>query len=211
MEIIFISDMHTRHQTFTPSLQNGGDVIVCCGDITDMGTEQELRKFVAWYDALPFTYKIVIAGNHDFIFEQSPSLARHILNDTGIIYLENTEVVIDGLKFYGSPVTSNFNNWAFNKNYGAEIQHYWDKIPPDTDILITHGPPLGILDCSRQGLHLGCAILKEAVRKIKPVVHAFGHIHEGYGTVSNEDIYYVNAALLNERYQPVHKPISVQI
>jgi len=211
MDIIFISDTHTRHNAFTPILKNGGDVIVCSGDITSMGEEQELKKFAEWYDALPFKYKLLVAGNHDFIFEQTPSLAKRILKDTGIIYLENSEVVINGLKFYGSPVTSNFNKWAFNKNSGTEIKQYWNKIPVDTHVLITHGPPLGILDRSSQGIHLGCDTLKDAVLNIKPNIHAFGHIHEGYGTASKDGVYFINAALVNERYQPVNKPIAVKI
>lgn len=211
MEIIFISDTHTKHKMFTPYLQRGGDIIVCCGDITGMGGVEELRKFAAWYGALPFTHKLLVAGNHDFILEQTPSLARRILKNTGIIYLENKETVIDGLKFYGSPVSSHFNNWAFNKKHGLEIKQYWDKIPLDTDILITHSPPLGILDGNSEGLHLGCDMLRDTVRNIKPTIHAFGHIHEGYGTLSKDGTYYINAALLNEKYQPVHKPISVSI
>lgn len=211
MEIVFISDTHTKHKMFTPYLQGGGDIIVCCGDVTGIGVEEELHKFAAWYAALPFTYKIIVAGNHDFVFEQSPSLAKRILHDAGIIYLENSEVIIEGLKFYGSPVTTNFNNWAFNINRDDAIKACWDKIPADTDILITHGPPLGILDRSSQGLHWGCSLLRHAVAHISPTIHAFGHIHESYGTIKRNGTQYINAALLNEQYQPVHKPIRMNM
>ena len=211
MDITFISDTHTKHKSFSQVLNKGGDVIVCCGDVTSTGEEAELKKFADWYDALPFTYKILIAGNHDFIFEQRPTLARRILGDKSIIYLENEEVMIDGLKFYGSPVTPLFNNWAFNKQRGAEIKSYWDKIPADTDVLITHGPPFRILDAISLGLHVGCETLKETVFRIKPNIHAFGHVHEAYGTKNTEGIYFINASLVNEKYQPVNKPVTVNI
>ena len=211
MEITFISDTHTKHNTFTGRLQKGGDVIVCCGDITSMGEEEDLSRFVAWYDRLPFLHKILIAGNHDFIFEQRPSQTRRLLKPTGIIYLENEAVLIDGIKFYGSPITPFSNNWAFTRHRGAEIQWYWDQIPGDTQVLITHGPPLGILDKISRGPHVGCEQLLDGVRRIKPVIHAFGHVHEAYGTKAKEGTYYINASLVNEKYQPVHQPVTVSL
>ena len=211
MEITFISDTHTKHKSYTSRLQKGGDVIVCCGDITSMGEEHDLIKFAAWYDSLPFQYKILIAGNHDFIFEQRPSQAKRILKPTGITYLENEAILIDGVKFYGSPITPYFNNWAFTRHRGMEIKRCWDLVPADTQVLITHGPPLGILDKISRGPHVGCETLLETVQNIKPVIHAFGHVHEAYGTKTKEGTYYINASLVNEKYQPAHQPVTVSL
>src|SRR5579875_1559304 len=170
MNITFISDTHNKNAFFTHYLKEGGDVIVCCGDITNKGEEPELIRFIKWYDQLPFRHKILIAGNHDFIFEQAPTVAQRLLKATNIIYLQNEATTIDGIKFYGSPITPYYFNWAFNRHRGEEIKKYWDKIPADTNVLITHGPPYGILDKTTKGINAGCAELLKVVQRIKPQI-----------------------------------------
>lgn len=206
MDIAILSDTHSKHAGFTKWLAGGGDVLVCCGDVTGNGEETELKKFADWLQKQPFTHKIVVAGNHDTIFEQSPSLSKKILKEKNIIYLENSEVVIEGIKFYGSPVIPVFLNRAFNKQRGAEIRSYWDKIPTDTDVLITHCPPYGILDKTIDGYQAGCKDLLKKVYAIKPKVHCFGHIHEGYGFVCKDDICFINSCLLNHHFKPANRP-----
>jgi Icc-related predicted phosphoesterase len=85
--------------------------------------------------------------------------------------LENSSVLVNGLKIYGLPITPYFLGMAFNKRRGDEIKKVWKKIPSDTDIPITHGPPFGILD-----KNVGCEELLAKVIKVKPKLHVFGHI-----------------------------------
>jgi Icc-related predicted phosphoesterase len=124
----------------------------------------------------------VIAGNHDRLFE-SHSIPTHDLITNGI-YLGDSGVELDGVKFCGSPVQPPFNNWTFDVERGEAIRRHWDKIPMKTDVLVTHGPPFGILDQSRpMTTHLGCEELAKVVDKIAPRLRLFGHIHGGHGRV----------------------------
>lgn len=171
----------------------------------------EIVDFNDWLGSLPHRHKVVIAGNHDLLFESYPEMARGRLNSA--IYLENSGTEILGLKFWGSPVQPTFHNWAFNVDRGAAIRRYWKKIPPDTDVLITHGPPFGTLDKTDiLGPHLGCEDLTKAVLQIKPKLHVFGHIHGGHGQEINKSgTLFVNAAVLNERYVHTHAPIVIEL
>jgi hypothetical protein len=117
--------------------------------------------------------------------------------------LENSGVTIDNIRFWGSPYSPEFLDWAFMYHRGSGAR-YWDLIPLDLDVLITHGPPFGILDQIAPGeMHLGCEELLKAVEEKKPRVHLFGHIHGGAGTFENEVTRFANAAHLNERYRPL--------
>ena len=116
-------------------------------------------------------------------------------------------MVIDGVKFYGSPWQPWFYDWAFKFERGPEIRAKWDLIPEDTDVLITHGPLFGIGDLTAHGDQAGCHDLLEVVEKIKPAIHIFGHIHEGYGVTSNGVTTFINASICDHLYQPVNPPI----
>ena len=98
----------------------------------------------------------------------------------GIIYLQDSEVIIEGFKFYGSPYTPAFNDWYFMKKRD-KLHEIWQKIPEDTNVLITHGPPKGMLDLSedRDGKLEICGdkALFKRVMIIKPKYHLFGHVH----------------------------------
>jgi Icc-related predicted phosphoesterase len=118
-------------------------------------------------------------------------------------YLENTGVTIDGVSFWGSPYTPEFLHWAFMYRRGRDAKQYWNQIPAGLDVLVTDGPPYGILDQTAPGEeHLGCVELLKAVKAKKPKVHIFGHIHGGAGTFENGDTRFINAAYLNEQYRP---------
>jgi Icc-related predicted phosphoesterase len=203
MIIDCISDLHCSY----PELE-GGDLLIVSGDFTFTGTVQEISKFNYWLEYQKYKYKIVIAGNHDLMFEDDPGLARSLLT-SATHYLNDDECEIEGLKFWGSPITPWFNDWAFNR-YSWNIGRHWDWIPSKIDILITHGPPFGILD-TMDGKHLGCPLLLEKVKKVKPKYHIFGHIHEGYGTYEEDGIKFINAALMNGQYKFVNKPIRIEL
>ena len=117
MKITFISDTHNKHNHLTSNAYNNilgsGDVLVHAGDCTSMGKSHEITNFLNWFGMTDFKHKIFIAGNHDFGFEMHTDIAEEF-KEKGIIYLFDTEVVIDGVKFYGSPWQPEFYDWAFN-------------------------------------------------------------------------------------------------
>lgn len=199
MRLILISDTHGRHDQIE-SLP-AGDVLICAGDFMNSGlAPEEVISFNHWLSKQPIKHRVVCGGNHDRLFQKTPELALRFL--TNATYLENTGVTIDGVSIWGSPYTPEFLNWAFMYPRGAAANQYWDQIPAGLDVLITHGPPYGILDQTMSGEeHLGCAELLKAVQAKKPKVHVFGHIHGGAGAFENGDTRFINAAYLNERYQ----------
>ena len=117
-------------------------------------------------------------------------------------------------KFWGSPITPTFLDWFFMAERGEEIRRYWNLIPKDTGVLITHGPPMGILDWVPRTYgehHIGCLDLFDIVTHIKPKLHIFGHIHYSCGKQKLQDTTFINASCINEEYEVVNKPIVVNI
>lgn len=186
------------------------DVIIHSGDV-DVRTLSEFMRFATWYSTLNHPYKILVAGNHDFFIEKASDLVKSICQEMGIIYLENTQVIINGIKIYGSPIVPEFYNWAFMKKRGDEIARIWDKIPHGLDILITHGPPMGIMDIGYGEVHGGCEDLLARVKEIKPKYHLFGHFHKGYGTITQDGITFINSAIVNDDYNIVREPHIFEI
>ena len=132
------------------------------------------------------------------------------------VYLEDESLTIEDpefsrpIKFYGSPWQPEFCNWAFNTPR-HEMYIHWEKIPSDTDILITHGGPEEILDINNQGEVCGCASLRHYVDNIKPLIHVFGHIHEGYGVLTRNGTTFVNASTCTRLNIPLNKPIVISL
>jgi Icc-related predicted phosphoesterase len=189
MKIVCISDTHARHHlTVVPD----GDILVHGGDITRHGSLEDVESFDLWLGTLPHKHKVMICGNHDFCFQKQPAEARGRI--TNAIYLEDSGCEIEGLSFYGSPWQPWFFDWAFNLPRGEALAEMWAKIPLGVDVLITHGPPQGILDETNRGESVGCRDLLERVLKIKPRLHVFGHIHEAAGRLKIEDTIFVNAS-----------------
>lgn len=208
MQITFISDTHGLHHQLDLT---GGEVLVHAGDVSSRGTEEEIIAFLNWFAKQKYTHKIFIAGNHDWFFERkSPEYIQGILPDS-VIYLNDSGVTIQGVIFWGSPVQPTFYNWAFNRERGAEIDKHWQLIPTDTTVLITHGPPMGILDKTISGQAVGCEALTTRVQQIEPKIHVFGHIHEAYGTQTIGETLYINASVLDFKYKMVHQPVDVTI
>lgn len=211
MKLCIISDTHGKHKHLKLP---DADMIIHCGDFTSVGREHEVRNFMKWYSKLDqYKYKIIIAGNHDWLFERNSSLAKTYIPEN-VIYLEDNEIIIDGIKFYGSPVQKPFLNWAFNRSE-AVLERHWKAIPSDVDVLITHSPPYGIGDYVSNYYSDGCqgspSLYMEIVKRIKPKISTFGHIHEGYGIKVIDDITFINASNLNGDYFCVNPPIIVEI
>ena len=212
-KITFISDTHNKHKHLTSkgmgNILGSGDILVHAGDCTSMGHKHEINGFLDWFSNTDFKHKIFIAGNHDFGFEQQTDIDQEY-KDKGVIYLFDKDVTIDGIKFYGSPWQPEFHDWAFNLPRGEELAAKWEKIPDDVDILITHGPAYGILDYAPIGGHVGCEELYRKIVEVKPKIHVCGHIHDGYGQKTMGGIEFLNASVLDDRYEHAHKPIVVE-
>ena len=150
MRILQISDTHNRHQLLTS--MPAADVLIHCGDFTDMGTEEEVLDFLNWYISLPYPHKIFIVGNHDLCLWEAESL-----------------------------------------------------IPKGVDVLVTHEPPIMILDESNN-THWGNSPLRSHVMRTKPKYHLFGHVHSAYGIEKHEDIVFSNGSSLDDYYEVCHSP-----
>ena len=214
MKITFISDTHTMHNELNGQLP-GGDLLIHSGDIMNSGyKKQEIHDFCKWFEAQDYTHKIFIAGNHDRMFEDHPLESNTIVNNYDVTYLQDDEDIIDGVKIYGSPWQPWFYDWAFNLPKGGPgLYSKWEAIPKDTGILVTHGPPQDHLDVSgppHNEPHLGCAMLRVKVDAQPPKIHVFGHIHGGYGYKFHNGTHFFNASVLNERYDQVNEPITIE-
>lgn len=181
MNIWHISDTHTYHWLL--SIPENIDMVIHTGDCSNPRdpyiNEKQVRDFLTWYHSLPIKYKIYVAGNHDTSIEKG-LVDKQTFNDLGIIYLENEDVVIEGIKIWGSPHTPTFGDWAFMKARN-KINSVWEHIPDDADIIAVHGPPKGIMDLSysRENVleYCGCNALKKKVLSIQPKLFLSGHIH----------------------------------
>lgn len=208
LKICVISDTHGEHgELVIPQC----DILVHCGDSTSLGKEHSVVEFLNWFSSLEqCKNKVFIAGNHDFFFERKVEYAKTLIPEN-VFYLEDSVIEIEGIKFYGTPVTPVFHNWAFNKTE-EQLTDYWKDIPEGIDFLITHGPPLGILDVSPwTKKHCGSETLKnEIFERIKPKYHCFGHIHDCYGIEEIDGVTFVNASSLNEQYEVSNEPIIIE-
>jgi len=185
MKIALISDTHNLHKKIKNIPK--ADLIIHAGDCTENGSKAEFTHFINWYSNLPHARKILVAGNHDWCFYSSSNSdldyreAEAICEDLGIIYLLDNSVEINGVKFYGTPWQPAFCDWAFNIEEESKRKIIFNMIPEDTNVLISHCPPYGIMDKTKSGVVCGCQALLNKVQIIKPKYHIFGHIHEGYG------------------------------
>jgi len=208
LKFVAISDTHGQHNKL---LLPKADVLIHAGDISMKGSESEIINFFNWFKIQDFEYKVLIAGNHDFYFErQSDQLIRKVIPEN-VIYLNDSGVTINNIKIWGSPITPWFFNWAFNRHRGEEIKRHWDLIADDTDILITHGPVFRVLDTTTKGEHAGCKDLFNRVEEIHPKVHICGHIHEAYGMVEKSGTTFINASVLDDRYELNNKPVTFEL
>ena len=208
MRLVCISDTHGLHAGL---VLPPGDVLIHAGDCTNRGKLEDVQDFLQWFSEVgDFQHRVLIAGNHDFAFEQSPREIRRML-PKNVSYLEDSGAKIGGLQFWGSPVTPYFHNWAFNRRRHI-INAHWEKIPQTVDVLVTHGPPYGLLDRVQDtGEEVGCPFLKRAVERCHPKLHVFGHIHEGYGQVQAGQTLCVNASICDVEYRPVNAPVVVDL
>ncbi len=205
MKIACISDSHTFHDQII--IPKGIDMVIHSGDCSNVKSPllniNEVESFLKWFELLTVKYKVFIAGNHD------TSVQARLVNphDYNIIYLEHESITIEGIKIFGSPYTPEFHDWAFNVRRDR-LHEYWQAIPEDTDILVTHGPPKGILDLAYHATgmeYCGDNALLKRVRQIQPKYHIFGHIHNnedninaGTRTINGINTTFVNASCVTD-------------
>lgn len=223
MKIVAISDTHMWGMPLVDLPE--GDVLVHAGDATYRGTLAEFNQFKNELvkhlkdNRYKKGYKhiVFVPGNHDWGFEKQELLFRELFSEYSNVHiLINEDVVIDGVKFWGSPVCPPFGRWAFYQSEKRR-EDLWSYISEDTDVLITHGPPKGILDevssCwdLREVEHAGCDPLFKRVTALKPKIHIFGHVHEGYGSIKIGKTQFINASIMDERYQSNNEPIVIEV
>jgi len=206
--IVCISDTHNRQESFdVPE----GDLLIHAGDLTGRGTEAEVEAAVEWLESLPHRDKILIAGNHDFYFERENARARALVREA--VYLQDSEITVQGLRIWGSPWQPWFGDWAFNLPRGQKLHEKWERIPEGIDILVTHGPPMGTLDRTVTGEAVGCEELRDRLAAMAkpPRLHVFGHIHEGRGILKTERTTFVNASACDVGYRPVNRAVVIEL
>ena len=211
MKIWHISDTHTYHSLLT--IPEGIDMVIFSGDCSNpkdpYNNEPEVRGFLHWFKNLPIKHKVFIAGNHDTSIEEG-LVTKEEFHLIGVHYLENEHITIEGIKIFGSPYTPSFGHgWAFNKARN-KLDRIWSKIiDTDTDIIVTHGPPKGILDMGIDRRNVmefcGCKSLWNVVKSINPKLMLFGHIHNckdiinaGTRTVFGLDTIFSNGSVITD-------------
>lgn len=211
LKIVAISDTHNGHnKVVIPPC----DILIHAGDESYRGTKEETEAFARWFDKQPAKHLVWIPGNHSLGVEAQWPNSKSWLSDISprTNVLMNSDVTVEGIKIWGSPVTPWFHDWAWNVVRGPSIKKYWDMIPADTSIVVTHGPPFGIRDTvSRNGEHVGCKDLMDAMLRIQPKAHVFGHIHEGYGWDFFMNTMYFNASIMDEHYDPINAPHEFEL
>ena len=198
MKVVAFSDTHGKHRLVYDVTE--GDVLLFAGDMTEHGRLREVQDFADWMESFDHEFKLAIAGNHDYCFEDHRrEEAVEELESRGITYLENSSVEYRGLTFYGSPFSDTFDKYVFNDGFG--------EIPEETDVLVTHGPPEGVLDELGEYGHIGSEELKKVLEDESFEAHIFGHVHQQHG---REDDSY-NVSLVNPELVLEEEPYVLEI
>ena len=189
--IVCISDTHELHREVDVP---NGDILIHAGDFTMFSKSMDaILDFNRWMGELPPRYKIVVPGNHEFFMESDRS-TRNLISSAIVLIDEGVQVM--GLQIWGSPVTPLYSG-AFGQSSPIDRVRTYSKVPDNTDVLVTHGPPFGVLDRAPGELkHAGCHELLSAVNRVMPKLHVFGHIHGARGILSSDRTVFVNAAVL---------------
>lgn len=227
--IVCISDTHGYHRSIpVPTC----DILIHGGDFSNYGEPDMIADVSRYFSELRRNGTvresiICIAGNHELTFQPEhydkvwkrfrrpkqkekydAAAAREAL--ANCTYLEDESVAVRGIPFYGSPWQPEYYDWAYNAPR-ADILTKWEQIPSDTDVLVTHGPPLGRGDVTK-GNRVGCvSLMKEVQSRVRPRLHVFGHIHEGRGVTHDGTTMYVNASSVTHNYTRQHPGIVVDL
>jgi len=216
LKIVALSDTHGQYEK---SIVPECNILIHAGDATNWGSEEEIRKFARWFAAQPAEHKIFVPGNHELFFYRGLPASELWFTEEcpeGILLIDSG-VCIDGINIWGSPWTPKFGDWGFMRNRLSDIKYYWDAIPDETDILITHGPPLYILDelfmpYGRKRGQVGCEMLWDRVNALPNLkYHIFGHIHDQYGMKSNGRTQFFNVAACANMNVFKNQPMVIEV
>ncbi len=207
MRLVIISDTHNQHEELGVL---HGDVLIHCGDIGNgFGrTVGEVDSLDDWFSRQDFKRILCIGGNHDFQLEDRVGTRNPVLHHA--LYLQDEDVTIEGLHFYGAPWTPELATWAFYLPPDM-MRAKWDLIPERTDILITHTPPLDVLDRNRHGRACGCPDLGWRLTDLHPRIHCFGHVHASGGVLEIGGTTYVNASMVDSSYKIARRPYEFDL
>ena len=210
MRVAMVSDTHTMFEGLTvPSC----DLLISAGDYSHRGEKESVIRYHRWLDKQPADLVLSVQGNHEVWVQENWEEAVSIVHELSdkIHFMSKSTLQYGKKKIFCSAFSPEFNNWAYPFKRGKDAEWHWKGIPANTEILVTHGPPCGILDQITEGLSvpLGCEALRERVKTLKRLkLHVFGHIHGGSGEKLVDGVLYVNAAICNEQYRPVN-PVRV--
>ncbi len=230
MKIWLISDTHCRHDLL--QIPSGVEMVVHCGDESNAHKSkqnvEEANSFFEWYQALPIPQKVFVPGNHSMAIEHGLIKPEYYPGVTFLIH-QLSEFDWTGLgvadnrkfKIFGSPYTPWFFNWAYNLAR-PDLKAIWQSIPADVDLLVTHGPPKGILDVTKdwktkEPIHIGSlSLTREVLHRIKPTLHAFGHLHDetgikNFGWLDRQSVTFVNCSCCNLEGQLIHHGVIVEV
>ncbi|CAJ0939535.1 unnamed protein product, partial [Mesorhabditis belari] len=218
LKFVVISDTHDQLGEMMEKIPiPDGDVLIHCGDMTNRGEKEKLEALNEQFGQLPHKHKVVVAGNHDLGFDDTEDWSkRHYKypNDgtregykllTNVTWLHDKAHEIEGIKIYGSSWHP-LRGYPFYVDRGEKMAAKWMKMPDEVDILITHAPPLGYLDTFGTE-RWGDYDLLQAIEKRNPKFHVFGHVHESYGSATNNRTTFINAAACLKSNTLSNKPI----
>lgn len=222
MRIIAMSDQHGELPA-TPE----GDVLVVAGDLCPdifggayansyPGVGRQFHwlanRWQPWLQSQPATHKAATYGNHDFCGETLPIGTDSVSN----IYVD-TLVILMGKRFWFSPWSPTFMQWAWMRNE-AELARIYANIPDDIDVLVSHSPPrscgdsfIEITPLGERVCSVGSIALADAIRRVRPQVVICGHIHSGHGQHMLDDIPVYNVSVVNEGYQLINQPTIIDL
>lgn len=228
LRLLCVSDTHDQH-AFMPRGLPQADILIHAGDFTFRGAKEELESFREWMHTLLAngTVKdvVFVAGNHEVSLELSaknPAVRRaqeanktELINQPNMHYLEDSGCIVQGIRFYGSPYCTRFGrDWGFQaSDVPEDLGKRYNGILEGLHVLVTHQPPFGQGDKNTVDKRTGSHMLLERVLTASPLLHVFGHIHTGHGVSMRDDVatLFVNAAICDEDYNPVQKPILVEL
>lgn len=224
MKVCHISDTHDVHQDLSMIVPNDTELLLFTGDLTYRGADWEIDLLLKQFRKLSARVPNIVGilGNHEVGCQGKEVGLKERFKEVGVILLHNEATEVNGIKIYGSPYTPWFFGWAyqyenarFAKQYAGEYmptaEEIWNKVPEDTQILLSHGPPQFILDTCRDG-SVGCAALRRRIEVTPSIKYSmFGHIHEGYGVTEVGGVTYSNASIMTGKYKFVNKPNIFEI
>lgn len=205
-KLVALSDTHERHrQIDVPD----GDVLMFAGDLTMTGEMAAVKDFAHWLADLPHEHKLVIGGNHDCCFtdHRRDKAIALLEGDAGALYLQGHGTTIGELNVFGTPWTQTYNEWCLQKDEDG-LRREFQRIPADTDVLVSHGPAYGTGDYLDGYGHIGSEALRDVVERVQPDLHLYGHVHQHHGRQAPGSY---NVSVLDGEYNVVAEPVVIEV